>query len=101
MKYTLVISSVSHRDIADTLKHYVDINPLLASKLLDAIDKAYEKIETAPEFYSYYGESQTLRRCLLKSFPYCFVYQIKEDEVFITGFHHTHQNPEDILKRTQ
>lgn len=101
MKYSLVVSSASQQDIANALTHCLTINPLVAEKLLAAIDEAYEKIESTPEFYSFYGDSKTLRRYLLRSFPYCFVYQVKADEVFIAGFHHTHQNPDDILKRAQ
>ena len=97
--YTLHTSSITHQDIRYALIHYQGISQKLVEQFLEILDQTLEKLQENPQHYSFFGDSDVLRRIPFVKFPYSFVYEIKADEIFIIGLFNQHQDPETILKR--
>jgi plasmid stabilization system protein ParE len=99
MNYRLIFSPASQKDLSIAFNYYQDINQSLAERFFEALQKAYDKLEEHPQHYSFFGNSQSLRSHEISTFPYCIIFEIKEDNIYIIGLHNTHQHPENILKR--
>lgn len=97
--YKLHTSSLTHQDIRNALVHYQGISQDLVEQFIAILDKTLEKLQENSQYYSFFGNSDVLRRIPFVKFPYSFVYEIKADEIFIIGLFNQHQDSETILKR--
>ncbi len=64
----------------------------LGYRLVDEVYKAIELIKLFPKGWS--SMSQNTRRCLVKSFPYGIIYQIRGDKILVVAIANLHRKPD-------
>jgi toxin ParE1/3/4 len=70
---------------------YAAIDPGLATRFDQAIEKAGETIAQAPDRWPVYLDGT--RRYIIQEFKYLVIYEILGGRVFIVAFHHGHRKP--------
>lgn len=99
MKYKLVITSLTQKEVAEALKYYVDKSPGTAKRFLDLVESSFDFLDVNPQHYCFFGDSQIVRSLSLKNFPYSIIFATKEDEVRVIAFHNNYRDPDYILNR--
>ena len=64
------------------------------------LDRLEESPESGSLLETFPGDA-TIRRVLLKRFPYVVVYEILPDEIHVLAVAHTHRRPNDWLARRE
>jgi plasmid stabilization system protein ParE len=94
MKYTLVFSELASEDLTEILGYYKEQDVSgLNKRFIESISHTLKRIEVNPELYPFAYKS--IRRALLKTFPYKILYYIDEvlTEVHIIGVIHQSRDP--------
>jgi plasmid stabilization system protein ParE len=88
----LRITSAAQADLAEALRWYRQRGPGLDRRLLAAFDTALETIAAHPEIGPVV--EGTVRRHLLRGFPYGVFYFATKDEVVVVGCFHGARDPD-------
>jgi plasmid stabilization system protein ParE len=62
----------------------------LGDSFLEALQKSLDAIAQNPNNYSYTDESK--RRIIIRKFPYKIIYQVFENEIYVSAIFHFKQN---------
>ena len=85
------------KDIDDAYEHYEEISEELAEDFLDKNDELLERIRETPEqFPKVY---KTVRKGLVKRFPYMVLFVMQPVENVIIGVFHQSSNPKKWKNR--
>ena len=85
------------RDLRGILDYYDERSDSAGDQFYAAFDEARRKIKMAPRQFHLLDDCR--RRCDLAKFPYHLVFEIEEDEVFITVLRHNKRHPGFGLRR--
>ena len=84
-------------ELAEAANFYEAQVPRLGSDFLDEIDRTLPLILDAPERFAIVQDS--IRRCILKRFPYGIYYRIAGDVIRILVIRHHSRHPDHGLNR--
>lgn len=94
MVYNLVVTSLADDDTEQALLHYGSINKSLGERFYSELQDVYEKLQHAPQHYSFmYSDGSQVRDTKLPSFPYVVVFEIVGDSVYVLSVLNTHRKP--------
>ncbi len=93
----LVFREEAETDIREAFAWYRKNRPHRLPDLVDDLDAAFARLLEAPE--SHPLQHRTLRRLLLKKFPYGVYYSIVDDVIVVVAIYHAKRNPADLLER--
>ncbi len=79
------------KDLRGILGYYDERSDSAGDRFYAAFDDARQKIKMAPLQFHLLDDFR--RRCDLAKFPYHLVFEIAEDEVFITVLRHNKRHP--------
>jgi len=91
--YPLIVTATAEQHILETCFYYEEQQAGLAERFLSELYKAYEKISTHPEYYSFISAKDNFRDVRLHTFPYVVIYEIKNNEVIVIAVFNTHKKP--------
>lgn len=92
-EFPLVVSEEAELDIAEARDRYRSIGPELEGSFRTALDDAVLAILSRP--YAYQVVHGSLRRILLRKFPYFLLFAIFDETVVVFGCFHTRRDPRD------
>ena len=98
MKYSLHFIEEARLDIKEAFQWYDSKLPELGNSFLDSLYKSLEVIERNP--YQYQIQLISIRKAVLKRFPYLVIFTIKGQRVIVLGVIHSSRNPTVWKKRT-
>jgi len=78
-------------DIAEAYEWYAERSVELGADFLDRLNERIATIATHPEGYQLVH--RTVRRALLRRFPYCLYYVVESDRVVVVGCFHARRDP--------
>ena len=91
------LSPAAERDVRDIYTWYKNQGEGLASQFRSSLGDCLERVRGNPTGYAkVHGE---IRRALLRRFPYCVFYVIRESEVGVLGVFHGHRDPKTWQSR--
>ncbi|MBI1956500.1 MAG: type II toxin-antitoxin system RelE/ParE family toxin [Acidobacteria bacterium] len=91
------LSPPAERDVRDIYIWYKTQSESLASQFRNSLEDCLERVRQNPTGYAkVHGE---VRRALLRRFPYCVFYVIREWEVGVLGVFHGHRDPKTWQSR--
>ena len=97
MSFQLVVKDGARRDISEAYRHYCQISKQLGDEFLDRLDKAFERITSAPDCYArVFEEIQQMR---VRRFPYVVSFFVEDDRVLILAVLHGHRDPSEWQRR--
>lgn len=92
INYQINLSNEAESDFANSYAFYKSESQAIADKFIKSIDQSFRKIAFSP--YSYNKVFKSLRRHLVKKFPFVIYYYIDEYNIKIVAIFHTSRNPE-------
>jgi plasmid stabilization system protein ParE len=95
--YTLKFKPEVFNDIKVAYDWYESQRTGLGEDFLLTLEASYSEITRAPEMYQ--PIYQTIRRKLLRRFPYGLFFVLKNDMVIVIAVMHTRRKPSDWSKR--
>lgn len=90
-QYKIVITPTAQKDIQTGRNWYEMQQSLLGDEFIDAIESAIKKVQSNPQLFSIIYKS--IRRAMLKRFPFGIYYFVKDDIVNIFAVIHFSRNP--------
>ena len=90
-EFTLVVTEEAELDIADVRDRYRSIGPELDASFRAALDDAVLAVRSRP--YAYQVVHRSLRRILLRRFPYFILFAVFDTTVVVFGCFHTRRDP--------
>ena len=90
-EFKLVVSAEAELDIAEARDRYRSIGPELEGSFRTAVDDAVFAIQTRP--YAYHLVHGSLRRILLRRFPYFLLFAVFNETVVVFGCFHARRDP--------
>ncbi len=84
-------------DLNEILAKYRDLSDELKDDFFAEFRIGIEKVCANPRFFHF--DASGLRRCNLESFPYHFLYDIRDSRIRIWVVRHNHRNPRFGLRR--
>lgn len=78
-------------ELDDAFQYYEYEQENLGYRFISKFADALELIKFYPS--GWHPLSQKVRRCLIKSFPYGIIYQVREEEIIIVAVANLHQKP--------
>ena len=91
------LSPAAEGDVRDIYTWYKNQDKGLALEFRRALGDCLERVRNNPMAYpKVHGE---VRRALLRRFPYCVFYVIRESEVGVLGVFHGHRDPKTWQSR--
>lgn len=88
----IALSRVAQRELTDAFRYYEHEQHGLGDRFLDDIEHARQLIAQLPHAWHPLGLS--LRRCVLRHFPYGLIYRIHNERIEIVAVAHHHRQPE-------
>ncbi len=82
---------IAEDELHDTFEYYEYQQKDLGYRLVNEVYKSIELIKLFPEGWS--KISKNTRRCLVKSFPYGIIYQIRGDKILVVAIANLHRKP--------
>lgn len=95
MVFKIHVSSRAEDDTINALDYYDKINPALGSRFLYELQDTYQKIRDNPQYYSYISPepNDKFRDVKMKSFPYLVIYEVYNEDIYISAVMHTFRKP--------
>jgi plasmid stabilization system protein ParE len=92
--YNLYLSPDAELDLKEAIDWYEEQRIGLGQEFLAHIDTALNKLKNNPKLYTLVYKN--VRTVLIKKFPYCIFYTLKEEpnSIQIFAIFHTKRNPE-------
>jgi plasmid stabilization system protein ParE len=97
MKYSVIVRPEAEADLTQAFRWYEKQSKGLGSALLLSVDAAISGIQRNPELYPKVFKS--IRRALLRRFPYGVYYAVHQERISILAIFHAKRNPEQLKKR--
>lgn len=91
MSRRLIVRPEAENDIAATAQWYEERRPGLSLEFRSALDQTLSSIESNPELYARVYRS--LRRALLRRFPYGVFYVQRAEGMVVVAVLHTSRDP--------
>ena len=91
MTFGLILSPEAENDIADAAKWYEEQRLGLSLEFRSALDEAFSAIEKNPKLHA--PIHRTLRRALVRRFPYGVFYVERAHNTVVVAVLHTSRNP--------
>lgn len=91
MRREVLVRSEAERDIRETRGWYAAISPALGAQFLTAVDQAVTSSADNPLAFQVIHRS--LRRVLLRKFPYALFFVAEETRVIVVGILHQARHP--------
>ncbi len=85
-----------HEEVREAVLEYNDCRSGLGDEFLAEYAAALPEIERAPLSFGRLEtmpKATTVRRCLLKRFPYLIVFEVDEHEIVVLAVAHAHRRP--------
>lgn len=97
MTYVLHLSPAIEGDVAEAAEHYAEIDPGLARRFADELERTLRLIDSYPlTGRILYGD---VRRMVLDVFPCLLAYRVDGEHIRVQLLVHTHRDPKWISKR--
>jgi len=90
---------VAEDELQDAFEYYEDQQKNLGYRFVDEVLNTIELIKFFPKGWTPF--SQNTRRCLVKSFPYGVIYQIRKDLILVIAIANLHKKPNYWINRIQ
>ena len=87
----IIILPFAELDIKDSIIDYVNKEVGLDKKFLTILNQAFQIISENP--FSFPIIKQTIRKFVIKDFPFNIYYIVNEDHIFILAVFHNKRNP--------
>jgi toxin ParE2 len=87
-----VLSRVAQQELTDAFRYYEHEQRGLGNRFLDDVEHARHLIAQLP--HAWHPLSASLRRCVLRHFPYGLIYRLHNDRIEIIAVAHHHRQPE-------
>ena len=97
MTRKLVVRSEAERDIRDAHEWYSSITRDLGEQFITEVENAFERITDNPSAFPILHRS--IRRSLLRRFPYAVFFVTSETRVAVIGVLHQARNPRIAQRR--
>ena len=98
VKHPISIRKEAEEDISETYQYYESCREHLGSDFLLCIEESLARISRNPNQYR--KIYKTVRRALVRRFPYGIYYVVLEDRVSVIGVIHARKNPTHWKVRT-
>jgi len=96
--YTLKFKPEVYNDIKVAYDWYESQRMGLGEDFLLTLEESYAKITRSPKIYQLIYK--TVRRKLLRRFPYGVFFVLKNDEIIVIAIMHTRRKPKEWNERT-
>ena len=93
----LRLRKAAQDEIEDALEWYRQQSPTAALRFLIALEEALESLREHPDRFPVVAG--TLRRTLLRRFPYAVYFKVYERTISVVGVVHGHRHPRTWLRR--
>ncbi len=90
MKFNFL--DIAQIELDDSFQYHEFQQQDLGYRFLKEIKNALGRISFYPSGWQ--KITKNTRRCLVKNFPYCVIYQIKNDDILIVAIANLHRKPE-------
>jgi len=94
----LIIRPKAEAELSDAFGWYEDQVPGLGADYLNAVEASLYAIKRNPEIYPVVHG--TIRRCLIRRFPYALFYLAEPSRIVVLAVLHVRRNPAAWKKRT-
>jgi plasmid stabilization system protein ParE len=91
------LRKAAREEIEDAFEWYRSQSPTAALRFLLAVDEALAQVRERPETFPI--AVGTLRRALLRRFPYAVYFKVYERTISVVGVIHGHRHPRTWLRR--
>jgi toxin ParE1/3/4 len=88
---TLRFTTAAEADVDGVLSWYRERGHDLADQFLLSLDQCLEAIQASPQAFPVVH--RTIRRTLLRRFPYCVFYIVSKQEIVVLACLHGHRDP--------
>lgn len=78
-------------EMIDSAIFYENRSSGLGHKFLDEIARSLDLISSSPKTWPVFSDD--IRRFLLQRFPFCLLYEIHDDYIYIIAVMHLHRKP--------
>ncbi len=95
----LEITRAADEEIEAAFLYYESQVLGLGFQFLSAVEESYRLILSNPKAWSLLQSKSSLRRCLLRRFPYGLIYEIEGNRIFIYVVMHLSRKPDYWKKR--
>ncbi len=97
MNPEVIVRPEAERDIRDAHSWYANISPALSEQFLSAVDQAITAVLENPLAFQVLHRS--LRRVLLRRFPYAMFFAAEESRIVVVGVLHQARDPRVAQRR--
>src|SRR2546428_6164958 len=97
MNRDVIVRAVAERDVREARSWYNDISPALAERFTSAVDQAVTAAAENPLAFQLLHRS--LRRVLLRRFPYALFFVAEESRIVVVGVLHQSRDPRIAQRR--
>ena len=97
MNPTLVLRKAAFDDIDAAERWYEGKEPGLGARFVDAVERTLVLVGENPRAYP--AVETTIRRAVVRKFPYSVFYVIEDDRVVVLAVFHQAMNPERLSTR--
>lgn len=95
--FEIELSDDAEIDLDNSFEFYKQDNPNVANTFFKEVDLSFKKIKENPESFPIIGLS--IRKYVLKKFPFIVYYKIDKYTIQIIAIFHTSRNPEIWRRR--
>lgn len=81
------------READEAVSWYQDQRHGLGGEFYDELIRSLDKIAEAPDHFSFWLRSKTVRRAQMKRFPYDLLFEIRPDKVKVLCLRHRKRHP--------
>ena len=89
----LLVSEPASVELQEDVRWYEERRPEWGSRLLDAVTRAFELIESHPEIGSLRRGRFSVRQVNVRGFPYVLAYQVRINDIYVVAVAHTSRRP--------
>lgn len=89
--YKVIVKPDAELDLADAFAWYESQKSGLGEEFLNEVKTTTDRVQLYPESCS--AQIETIRRCLLRKFPYGIFYTIENDIIYILAIFHNKKDP--------
>jgi toxin ParE1/3/4 len=99
MAYPLIIEPEAELDLLHAFTSYEDASAGLGRRFLRHVDAALDRIANNPEIHALIY--RTVRRTLVRTFPYVVCYTFDDEQVSVLAVYHGHRDPDNWKSRLE
>jgi hypothetical protein len=88
---TFIFHPEAYDEMVESARFFDEKCAGLGFDLIDAIEESINRIVKFP--HSGALEQRSIRKCLVRGFPFTVLYEVRQDHVFIAAVMHQHREP--------